>query len=256
MKPIPLEEKDREAPRQIPGIPPSASPASYSTANRRTTACSVQRVYPWLLFTSTAIAATFCLAYVTKPVILASPSAIPAGPGTKEVAASGKAQPAIVADNNILPNSNRLPGDATRAAAESAEGKPPASSQKSDFEETNIRVQHVLDAESPNGEVDRIIVDVPVLYRSRNLRWTQEEAAEARRLLGLLSTHQEKTRALRDEGTVLLDSWNQLMGNSVPSDSLRADSPSLPANQFDPLAPTGASAEETIETIKLGKPEE
>jgi hypothetical protein len=255
MKPIPSEEKNKEVPRQIPGIPPSASPASYSTANRRTSPCSVQRVYPWLLFTSTAIAATFCLAYVTKPVILASPSPSPAAPGSKEVASSGKTQPAIVA-GNILPNSDRLPGDAKRASTESAEGKPPASSQKSDFEETNIRVQHVLDAVSPNGEVDRIIVDVPVLYRSRNLRWTQEESAEARRLLGLLSTHQEKTRALRDEGAVLLDSWNQLMGNSVPSDALRADSPSLPANQFDPLAPTGASAAETIETIKLGKPGE
>lgn len=255
MKPIPSEENSKDNPRQIPGIPLSASPSSYSKANRRTATCSVQRVYPWLLFASTAIAATFCLAYITKPVILASPSVTPALPGQKEIASAGKSQPSIIPDT-ILPDPDRLPGDAARASAESAEGQPPAALRKSDFEETNIRVQHVLDAESANGEIDRIIVDVPVLYRSRNLRWTQEEAAEARRLLVLLSTHQEKTRALRDEGAMLLDSWNRLMDGSIPSDALRADSPSLPANQFDPLAPSGAAAAETIETIKLGNPEE
>ena len=113
----------------------------------------------------------------------------------------------------------------------------------------------MLDAESPNGEIDRIIVDVPVLYRSRNLRWSQQDAAEARRLLDRLSIHQEKTRTLRDEGTALLDSWNRLMETSIPSEALRADSPSLPANQFDPLAPDGAAAAETIENIKLSNPE-
>lgn len=253
MKPIPSEETSKE----IPGIPLNPSPSLYSKANRRVTSSSVQTVYPWLLFASTAVAATFCLAYVTKPVILAGPSPISAGSGAKEVTSSGKAEQAVAKDNDkILPDPSRLPGDASRPFAEKAEGKTPAASRKSDFEETNIRVQHVLDAESENGEVDRIIVDVPVLYRSRNLRWTQQEAAEARRLLEQLAAHQEKTRALRDEGAALLDSWNNLMATSIPSDSIRADSPSLPANQFDPLAQDGAAAEDTIESIRLNNPEE
>lgn len=253
MKPIPIEETNKE----IPGIPLNSSRAFYSRTNRRATSGSVQTIYPWLLFASTAVAATFCLAYVTKPVILAGPSPASASPAPKQVASAGTAKPAMATEKSeILPDPSRLPGDEGRPSAEKAEGKTPAASQTSNFEETNIRVQHVLDAESENGEVDRIIVDVPVLYRSRNLRWTQQEAAEARKLLEQLTAHQEKTRALRDEGSALLDSWNSLMAASIPSDSLRADSPSLPANQFDPLAQDGATAEDTIETIRLNKPEE
>lgn len=250
MKPIPSEEKAAE----IPGIPLTPSPVAYSKANRRSVTSPVQAVYPWLLFASTAMAATFCLAYITKPVILAGPS--PASPPAeqKEAASSGQPTPAATREK-IMPDPNRLPGDDGRPSAESAEGRTPAASRNSDFEETNIRVQHVLDAESENGEIDRIIVDVPVLYRSRSLRWTQEEAAEARKLLEQLTAHQEKTRALRDEGSALLDSWNRLMGSSIPSASLRADSPSLPANQFDPLAQDGGAAEETIETIRLNNPD-
>lgn len=253
MKPIPSEESAKENPRQIPGIPLSTTPASFSTANRRSASLSVQRVYPWLLFASTAIAATFCLAYITKPVILTGPS-LESESGTKQVASSGKTTQEIL-PKEILPDPDRLPGDPGRATAEAAGGKLPTASQQSDFEETNIRVQHVLDAESANGEVDRIIVDVPVLYRSRSLRWTQGEAAEARELLQSLTSHQEKIRALRDEGAVLLDSWNRLMGSSIPSDALRADSPSLPSNQFDPLTPEGAGGQDTIDTIKLSNPD-
>lgn len=254
MKPIPSESGAKASLRQIPGIPLSTTPASFSTANRRSASLSVQRVYPWLLFASTAIAATFCLAYITKPVILANPSLEALEPGQKHVASSGSPDQGIL-PKEILPDPDRLPGDPGSATSENAGGKRPAASQKSDFEETNIRVQHILDAESASGEVDRIIVDVPVLYRSRNLRWTQEEAAEARELLQSLTAHQEKIRNLRDEGALLLESWNRLMESSVPSDALRADSPSLPSNQFDPMAPEGAGGRETIETIKLSNPD-
>lgn len=254
MKPMTTEETAKEDLRQSPGISLSPSAASYSSSNRRATTCGVQRVYPWLLFASTAVAATFCLAYITKPIILASPSPAPIASDQKPIASLGN-RLTTKSTEKILPDPNLLPGDTQLPSGATTGSKSPASSQNSDFEETNIRVQHVLDAESANGEVDRIIVDVPVVYRSRSLRWTQDEATEARKLLDLLSAHQEKTRILRDEGAELLDSWNKLMGTSVPSAALRADSPSLPANQFNPLAPDGAAAAETIEAIKLTKPE-
>lgn len=252
MKPIPSEERPKEAPKPIPSLPMNPSPGSFSTANRRAGACSVQRVYPWLLFASTAVAATFCLAYITKPVILADPTPTLA-PAQKEVAANVPS-PAIVPEK-LLPDPATLPGDAARPSTASAAERPPAASLASEFEETNIRVQHILDAESPSGDIDRIIVDVPVLYRSRNLRWTQAEAEQARELLARLNEHQEKTRSLRDEGKSLLEDWNALMGGSIPSEALRADSPSLPANQHDPLAPTGPAVSDTIETIQLSEPD-
>ncbi len=252
MKPLPIDDRHSTAPKPIPGLPINPTPGSFSSTNRRAVSCRIQRAYPWMLFASTAVAATFCLAYITKPVILPNP--LPTeSPSRKEVAAN---VPAPTADSEkLLPDPTSLPGDSKDPIPGSALDSPPAASLSTEFEETNIRVQHILDAESPSGDLSRIIVDVPVLYRSRNLRWSQAEAADARALLVRLSEHQEKTRTLRDEGKALLSDWNTLMGASIPSNALRADSPSLPSNQHDPLAPTGSSAAETIDTIKLSEPE-
>lgn len=249
MKPLPSEQRAKEAPKPLPSLPLHPTPGSFSTANRRAGACPIQRIYPWMLFASTAVAATFCLAYITKPVILADPvpSTLPAH-APKEIAANAPAPAAL--PEKLLPDPSRLPGNLSRPSPAS-----PAASLASEFEETNIRVQHILDAESPSGDISRIIVDVPVLYRSRNLRWTQAEATEARELLARLTEHQDKTRSLRDEGRALLEDWNALMSKSIPSASLRADSPSLPANQHDPLAPTGPTVSDTIETIQLSEPD-
>jgi hypothetical protein len=252
MKPLPIDDRQSPAAKPIPGLPITPTPGSFSSTNRRAGSCRIQRAYPWMLFSSTAVAATFCLAYITKPVILPNPSPADA-PVRKEVAANVPA-PSPVSEK-LMPDPARLPGDSKAPEPGSTAESPPAVSLTAEFEETNIRVQHILDAESPTGDISRIIVDVPVLYRSRNLRWSQSEAAEARALLARLSEHQEKTRALRDEGKALLHDWNTLMGASIPTDALRADSPSLPSNQHDPLAPVGSSAEETIDTIKLSEPE-
>jgi hypothetical protein len=113
----------------------------------------------------------------------------------------------------------------------------------------------VIDAESPSGDVNRLTIDVPVLYRSRNLRWSQEEATRARDLLDRLVNYQDKVRSLRNEGTQLLIDWNGLMQTSIPGEALRADSPSLPANQPDPFAPRNTNVSDTLGTIKLQQPD-
>ena len=77
MREIPKQDQQEVAvktPKPMPVLPLNTDPAAYSTANRRAAVCPVQRLYPWLLFASTAVAATFCLAYISKPVILATPS--------------------------------------------------------------------------------------------------------------------------------------------------------------------------------------
>jgi hypothetical protein len=254
MNPLLSNESQKDAPKAVPSLPVPPPAGSFSNSNRRVGAAPATGIYPWLLFASTAVAATFCLAYITKPVILAdAPPAPLAPPAPREVAANVPLP--VPAPEKLLPDTAILPGDDNvRPIAGSSAESPPAASVVSDFEETNIRVQHILDAESPSGDINRIIVDVPVLYRSRNLRWSQAEAADARKLLARLNEHQQKTRSLRDEGKALLDDWNALMDGSIPSDALRADSPSLPANQHDPLAPTGAAVSDTIETIQLSHP--
>ncbi|WP_411825954.1 hypothetical protein [Luteolibacter sp. AS25] len=252
MKELPSPDKPKEISKPIPGIPLQSKTGGYSTSNRKVAACPVQRVYPWLLFASTAVAATFCLAYITKPVILAGPSPSLFDEGqTNSTVDAATVQPV---ENELAPSLDGLPGENEANQGNRSGSDTPASPSASDFEETNIRVQHALDASSPGGEVNRIVIDVPVLYQSRNLRWSQQEAAEARILLDRLSLYQENVRALRDQGNQLRNEWNALLEKSIPSQALRVDSPSLPTNQKDQFSPNNNG--DTSNSIKLRKPNE
>lgn len=265
MKPIP-------APRASSGLSPDAgmpvlpsslvnSAGEYSAANRRASpACGAQRAYPWLLFFSTAVAASFCLLYITKPVIIPAPAMIaPGAPIKTSIAEKPQTPPASPAQPSasLLPARDSLPGEGDAKPIPSdprkASAAPPAASQ---FEETNLRIQHVLSAEAPGGQIDRIILDVPVLYQSRNLRWTPDEVTAARELLVRLMDYQDKCRSLRAEGIGLLDSWNQLIERSIPATQVRADSPTLPANQQDAAGsprPAGLMSTDSIQIQPSGK---
>ena len=62
---------------------------------------------------------------------------------------------------------------------------------------------------------------------------------------------QEKSRQLRAEGVELLDTWNHLIGKSIPASELRADSPSLPENQEDAADAARPAALITTESIQI-----
>lgn len=239
------EAKDNTT-NPMPALPPHADRTSFSKTNKRATTSAIQTLYPWLLFATTGVAAAFCLAYISKPVILAIPSPSqleePSQIPTDSFRAATKSDA-----QKLLPSESALPGGVENSRSSASPPTPLAS----DFEETNIRIQHVLDAEFPSGDVSRIIVDVPVLYRSRNLRWTQSEAAKAKILHQRLAEYQERVRQLRSEGTDLLNEWNSLMTGSIPGVALRADSPSLPANQQDDLLSDSPHSSDTADTIKL-----
>ena len=264
MKPLPAQQvTDGRPPGEvIPSLPgPLASqPGNYSTANRRATTCGAQRAYPWLLSATTATAALFCIMYITKPVIVSeSPAPRPSGDSVKPALAMAgtSSTPA-----SLMPGGNRLPGEQGAPATEvkpspadprSTQLPPPSTNA---FEETNLRIQHILTAEAPGGHLDRIDIDVPVLYHSRNLSWTSTEVAEARLLLVRLMDYEEKSRHLRSEGSELLDAWNRLIGKSIPAAQLRADSPSLPENQLDAAdapRPAGLITDESIQLQPSGK---
>lgn len=206
----------------------------------------VPKIYPVLLVFSTMVAGAFCWLYLTKPVI--------------EQITMVQAPPAptapVIATLPTLPSIK--PADPTAPAKQSGatvtEAKPatpaikletPAQRQlpaapANPYEESNLRIQHVLTATSPDGELGRIILDVPVLYQSRNLRWTPRDIREARELLSRLNTYQEKVRDLRSEGTALMGAWNALVARTLPVSVLRADSQSLPENQREAPSPSGA----------------
>jgi hypothetical protein len=256
MKPLPAQNSvvTRVADSAMPSIPTvlPAPPVSYSTANRRATACSAQRVYPWLLFMSTAVAGAFCLLYITKPFIQASQTTSPAFVTPALVSKSTTTPPA---KSGLMPDKDRLPGEKP-AVGSATSASLHAGAATAAFEHTNLRIQHVLTAESPGGHLSKIDLDVPVLYQSRNLRWTPAEVAAARELLIRLADYQEKSRSLRLEGAELLDAWNRLVEQSIPAAGLRADSPTLPTNQQDAAdapRPAGLDTTELIQIQPAGK---
>ena len=101
----------------------------------------------------------------------------------------------------------------------------------SGLEATNARVQHILSANNGAGELSKIVLDVPVLYQTRTMRWTPSDVAEARSLLNRLVVYESQLAKLRKDGLHLMAEWNRLLHATVPIPSLRADSPSLPHNQ-------------------------
>jgi hypothetical protein len=169
----------------MPSLPAILSPpaTSYSTANRRTSTYSMARVYPILLFISTAAAAVFCMMYITKPFIQAS--ATSTGIPPQADVSRSIVPPGLLPDEQPLSEqkeSVETPRDAGISARTTAL---PAT-----CEQTNLRIQHILTAEAPGGHLAKIDIDVPVLYQSRNLRWTPSEVAEARELLVRLADYQ------------------------------------------------------------------
>lgn len=269
MNPLPAQRSSAGKPDGggMPSLPTALPPSSgdYSTTNRRAiSGCAAQRAYPWLLFASTAVAALFCLLYITKPVILpgpamivpaasGKPAATPSLPGALDAVADSGSAASLMPSRSALPGENQPPDKPVSSDPRSSLPSPPAVSA---FEETNLRVQHVLTAEAPGGHRDRIVLDVPVLYQSRMLRWTANEVADARKLLVRLMDYQEKSRALRAEGVDLLDDWNRLIEQSLPATELRADSPSLPANQQDAAdapRPAGLISTDSIQIRPAGK---
>ena len=253
MKPLPAQTTHviKASDVGMPSLPVVLNPGStsYSTANRRASTCSVQRAYPILLFISTAAAAVFCLMYITKPFIQASATHTES---LLQLDTPKDKLTASVIPENAKTEKKEPVVESPRDAGVSTSSTPPPAS----YEQTNLKIQHILTAEAPGGLLSKIDIDVPVLYQSRNLRWTPAEVAEARELLIRLANYQEKCRLLRSEGADLLGSWNRLVEQSIPISALRADSPSLPSNQVDAAdspRPAGLDTTELIQIQPAGK---
>jgi hypothetical protein len=263
MNPLPVGNAGMPSTGGRPLLPlPSALPLGTGQAKRPATPRQTggsdvppfRRAYPALLIASTCLAGVFCYLYLTKPVIVQAaadtpppPAAVSTPPArqTSDKPAPIRTQPATA----MLPAADHLPGDSKAPAA----GAPaaPARLPIPALEETNLRVQHVLSAESPGGDLSRLVVDVPVLYRTGNLAWTETQVAESRQLLKDLTTYQEKSRDLRAEGNRLLAAWNRLIAASIPTPVLRADSPALPENQNQDGQSPASPGIDTTRSIKL-----
>jgi hypothetical protein len=121
------------------------------------------------------VAAGFCFAYITKPVVVSY------APFSDLSESSNPITPVPV--THATPPAEIPPEVKPKSQTGTTKQQLPPAPLTSGFEETNIRMQHILDAESPGGDIHRIVIDVPVLYKSRNLRWSQDDTAQARVLL-------------------------------------------------------------------------
>ena len=253
MKPIPEPPNSKDAsietsPSNVSGLLKSSQPRS-PQANRRSNSGGVNQVYPWLLAISTAIAILFGLMYINKPVVIAS-SNTNAIEARKDASVSKRETDG----GHLMPTSDALPGDVSATSSDTYPqdttnlNTAPVYSQ---FEETNMRMQHILTATAEDGSITRIDLEVPVLYRSRNLRWTNAELSRAQDLLIQLMEYQDKSRQLRGDGEKLLNNWNALIGSTIPVSRLRADSPSLPDNQMDARADSTPKGRVTCDAVEI-----
>ena len=258
MKPIPAPSNRDERPEEATAATASdlLKIAPAGNARRRQAHATVNRAYPWLLMASTSIAVFFGLMYINKDVVVA-------GDPTKQLAAgqigetgplAGTGDETDAGDGSLLPPADSLPGEA--APASNAAGKASSTAIStapihSIFEETNMRVQHILTARSDDGHVSRIDLEVPVLYPSRQLRWTPTQIAQAESLMVRLMDYQLKSQELRAEGEQLLRDWNSLIGDSIPAPRLRADSPSIPGNQQHAIVNSGPVDTTTQDAIEI-----
>lgn len=262
MKPLPSSDHSESRHSRSLGELPVLQSSTSASSNYRRPGNPLHRAYPWLLLLSTALSTAFCVLYLTKPVIQTAPEAQaepkPEPPVKQEpvpATVPPKVMDGILADQprqapSLLPG-NRLPGESTMPKTAR-----PSRLATGTMEQTNLSVQHVLNAQISQGDLCRIILDVPVLYNSRQLRWTQADVDQARHLLTRMADHQEKSSILKEEATQLLADWNRLVGGSIPASELRADSPSLPANQGGtPLLnlPTSLNTSESIQLKPSGK---
>ncbi|MBT8037481.1 MAG: hypothetical protein KJO21_08045 [Verrucomicrobiae bacterium] len=210
----------------------------------------LEKAYPWLLGASTCLSAILCWMYVTKPVL-----AVDEAGGVTErrptVALSTAPSDAAAAGikptaGDLVPSDTDLPGaqsSTSGAAGESVETGSPetidlqrlaaggdSSAMASGWESTNLKVQHILSADVGDGELEKIVINVPVIYETRTMRWTSADMVKARDVLSRLMVYERNLSNLRKEGQALFDDWNQLLEATVPAAALRADSVSLPYN--------------------------
>lgn len=220
----------------------------------------LDKAYPWLLGASSCLSAMLCWMYVTKPVVTQS-SEPSSGAALEQpvanvadarltiakVAGDQSAPPKTGVD--LMPSDTSLPGEvASNVAATAtpttltnpqmiAPGKLAASHRGkagSDvglgWESTNLKVQHILSADAGNGDLEKIVINVPVLYETRTMRWATGDIAKARNVMARLMIYERNLTNMRREGQGIMKDWNDLLEGSVPAPALRADSPSLPYN--------------------------
>lgn len=274
LEPIPTEqmtivEKTVAAPRaqlrELQATAPDVPVATEPSPNQ------LSKAYPWLLGASLCMSGILCWMYVTKPVIAPAAVQTPAQSESTEAVKPVMVKPTALVGKAapLAPSENLLPGEEPKNVTATGSRHPAAplrvdpgklaamrgssSAQGNGWESTNLKVQHILSADSGNGELEKIILNVPVRYETRTMRWTPTDVEKARNVLARLMIYERDLNNLRQQGKGILKDWNSLLESTVPSAVLRADSPSLPYNHGS--GTQQGDLPDSSSVIKVDKPE-
>ena len=258
---VPLEPIPKESTVQARGsVNRSPNRAGDSRARNKAGFSSDQldKVYPWLFSISITVSAVLCWLYVTKPVIVegnvssgngspgqamtASTDTLNTGlPKAGALASGGRA--ALIPSDSVLPGgsshsvargqaaaNDRSPRAISPAMLSKAHDGASSSPFSPGWESTNLKVQHILSVDAGGGDLEKVVLNVPVLYKTRTLRWAGEDITKARSVMKRLMEYEHNLNKLRGEGQSILKDWNEILEATAPTEALRADSPSLPYN--------------------------
>ena len=218
--------------------------------------------YHWLLITSLILTSIMCWLYVTKPVIVQNGAFNDVQHDGTLPGSMGNSQPGrvstLVPSDDVLPGS-KLPSSVDRKISsgshlqQTSSGMLAESGHVADnplfslgWESTNLKIQHIFSADTGGDELEKIVLDVPVLYETRSMRWSVADVAQARELMQRLIVYEGNLKNLRSDGQEILQEWNELIENTTPIDVLRGDSPSLPKNHGQRQPSDGMPASSTV----------
>ena len=263
LEPIPTQQISTTRKETRKGKPSSANQEACGGPAAPSVSSPLNKAYPWLLGASVCLSGVLCWMYVTKPVIVSSSTIAPVAeqsldsdPDTTMV----EPVKAIISQPDLVPSSDALPGEnpslmpSKKPAIASSTGQNPLANAGVSWENTNLKVQHILRADTGNGEIEKIILDVPVRYETRTMRWEKEDIADARNILSQLMVYERDLNNLRQQGKSILKDWNLLLERTVPATVLRADSPSIPYNQGYGSRPQDLPASSSVIKVDTPKP--
>lgn len=99
------------------------------------------------------------------------------------------------------------------------------------FEPSNLNMQHAVAVEISPGKFQKVLLDMPVLIKSGQIRWSTQQIERAKQLSSEIAAWRDKSGELQAEGQDLLRSWDELVLESLPLQFIQPDSSSLPTNR-------------------------
>jgi len=91
-------------------------------------------------------------------------------------------------------------------------------------ENTVLTVEQVFGIKHGGKEFGKLLVEAPIRFDGKSMRWSEDEIHNARNFLEKLKSYSDDLARLGEESTSLEQEWYQILRESRPVDSLRSDS--------------------------------